>query len=194
MSSATGYDYGSATLPVSPVTMVELEQLKSSLLWSDADAAALARAAEILVPQTEDILDVWYGFIGANPHLVASFAGPDRQPNASYLAAVRGRFARWIEDVCTRSYDEDWLAYQEEIGRRHHPSGKNRTDGVVSPASHIELRHLIALIVPVTITIKDFLAKRGASATDVETMHAAWFKAVTLSVLLWTRPYAPELW
>ncbi|MEG9249744.1 protoglobin domain-containing protein [Arthrobacter sp. Soc17.1.1.1] len=146
------------------------------------------------MPQTEGILDVWYGFVGANPHLVATFAGADGAPDPHYLAAVRQRFGQWIDDVCNRTYDQTWLAYQEEIGRRHHPTGKNTTDGVTSTATYIPLRHLTALIVPITMTIRGFLTNSEASAEEVDAMYHAWFKAVTLSVVLWSRPYNDELW
>lgn len=193
MSTPHGYTYDD-TLPASPVTLAELEELKASVLWSDADTAALRKARGILVPQTEQILDVWYGFVGATPHLVATFAGADGTPDGDYLAKVRQRFGKWIDDVCGRDYDETWLAYQEEIARRHHPSGKNTTDSVRSTSPHVPMRHLIALIVPITVTIRDFLATGGGTDAEVEEMYQAWFKAVTLSALLWSRPYSPDLW
>lgn len=191
---AAGYTYDAPALPASPVSLAELAEIETSLLWTDADRAALRRAAGILVPQTEAILDVWYGFVGANPHLVATFAGKDGTPDGAYLAGVRARFGLWIKDLCTRDYDETWLAYQEEIARRHHPSGKNTADGVESTSAFVPLRHLVALIVPITVTIREFLANGGADAAEVDTMYHAWMKAVTLSVVLWTRHYSPDLW
>ncbi|UUZ58619.1 protoglobin domain-containing protein [Nocardioides sp. B-3] len=189
-----GYTYDDSSPAASPVGAADPADLRASVLWSEADAAALRRASEIPVPQTDQILDVWYGFVGANPHLVASFAGADGQPDGAYLAAVRPRFGRWIADVCTREYDDAWLAYREEVALRHHTAGKNRTDGVESPAGHVPLRHLIALVVPITMTIRDFLASGGAPTEEVDAMYNAWFKAVTLSVALWARPYNPDLW
>lgn len=191
---AAGYTYDDAALPASPVSLTDLAEIETSLLWSDADRAALRRAADILAPQTEAILDVWYGFVGANPHLVATFAGKDGTPDGDYLAGVRSRFGLWIKDLCTRDHDPTWLAYQEEIARRHHPSGKNTADGVESTSAFVPLRHLVALIVPITVTIREFLAKGGADAAEVDTMYHAWMKAVTLSVVLWIRPYSPDLW
>lgn len=193
-TNPVGYRYGETDLAASPVTVADLDALKASVMWSDDDAAALRSAAEVLVPQTEQILDVWYGFVGANAHLVATFAGADGNPDGAYLARVRDRFGRWISDVCTRDYDAAWLAYQEEIARRHHPDGKNLTDGVDSTSPHVPLRHLIALIVPITATIRSFLAANGAAESEVDRMYQAWFKAVTLSVALWARPYSPQLW
>lgn len=192
--SIAGYTYEDPGLPDSPVTASQLADLKTSVLWSEADTAALRKAGEILVPQTEAILDVWYGFVGSNAHLVATFNGADGQPDGDYLARVRGRFGQWIADVCNRDYDERWLAYQEEIAKRHHTSGKNLTDGVNSTSTHVPLSHLIGLIVPITVTIRDFLASGGASEQEVEEMYQAWFKAVTLSVAVWARPYSPDLW
>lgn len=193
-TTIAGYTYGSAALAPSPVGPSELDTLHASVLWTDDDRAALRRAAPVLAPQTDAILDVWYGFVGANPHLVATFAGADGQPDGAYLAAVRERFGRWIADLCERDHDAAWLAYQEEIARRHAPEGKNRTDQVTSPSSHVPLAHLIALIVPITVTIRDFLGADGADDAEVEARYQAWFKAVTLSVALWSRPYSPDLW
>lgn len=194
MSTITGYSYDDSDLASSPVTMDDLANIQQSLLWSDTDRDALRRAGDILVPLTEEILDVWYGFVGGTPHLVAAFAGANGEPDGDYLAAVRARFGRWIADLCQRDHDEQWLAYQEEIALRHHTSGKNRTDQVDSPASHVPLRDLIALIVPITVTVRDFLAAGESDPAKVDAMYNAWFKAVTLSVVLWSRPYSPETW
>jgi len=194
-TNPAGYTYGQAVVAASPVSLQDLDELKKSILFTDDDVAALARAGEILFPQTEAILDVWYGFVGSYPHLIATFAGPDGRPDAQYLAAVRRRFGRWIDDLCNRTYNQEWLDYQEEIGLRHHPVGKNRTDGVESTSAFIPMRHLIAFIVPITLTIREFLADGGkAPSADVDAMYHAWFKAVTLTVALWVRPYNPELW
>lgn len=198
MTTPAGYSYDDPRLAPSPVTLDDLAELHASVLWSDADAAALRRAAEILVPQSDAILDVWYGFVGSNPHLLATFAGADGAPDGDYLAAVRGRFGRWIADLCSREHDATWLAYQEEIARRHHPLGKNLTDGVDSLSGYVPLRHLVALIVPITVTIRGFLeAGIADGVTDdagVDAMYQAWMKAVTLSAALWARPYSPDLW
>jgi Protoglobin len=186
-----GYTYGTSAVPRSPVSPQELELLQATLLLGEDDLAALRRSGEVLAPQVEDILDVWYGFVGANPHLLAAFAGPDGQPDQAYLAAVRRRFGRWILDTARADYDQAWLDYQHEIGLRHHRSGKNRTDGARA-ADHIPLRYVLALLVPITTTLKPFLAKGGAAPAEVDAMHQAWVKAVLLQVILWSHPYVRE--
>src|SRR5690606_16358957 len=108
-----------------------------------------------------------------------------------YLEAVRKRFGQWILDTCAAEYDEAWLAWQDEIGRRHHRSGKNRTDGVEA-APHIPMRHLLALALPSSLTMKPFLATKGHSAAEVDAMHTAWTKAVLLQAILWSRPYVKD--
>jgi hypothetical protein len=131
-----GYTYGTDPVPRSPVSLDELELLQATLLLGNDDLAALRRSGDLLASQVEEILDVWYGFVGANPHLLAAFTGPDGQPDQTYLAAVRRRFGRWILDTARADYDQDWLDYQHEIGLRHHRSAKNRTDGARA-ADHI---------------------------------------------------------
>ena len=186
-----GYTYGTDAVPRSPLSLDELGLLKATLLMGDDDLAALRRSGQVLAGRVEEILDVWYGFVGANPHLLAAFTGPDGQPDQAYLAAVRRRFGRWILDTARAEYDQAWLDYQQEIGLRHHRSGKNRTDGARA-ADHIPLRYVLALLVPITTTLKPFLAEGGAAPDEVQAMHQAWVKAVLLQVILWSQPYVRD--
>jgi hypothetical protein len=187
-----GYRFGDPTLPKSPIAGDEFARLKTSLLFGDDDVAALRKAYDVVKDQVEAILDVWYGFVGSTPHLLAYFSDPKTgQPIGAYLDAVRKRFGQWILDTCRAEYDEAWLAWADEIGRRHHRSGKNRTDGVAA-APHIPMRHLLALVMPISITMKPFLEKKGHTAAEVEAMHTAWTKAVLLQAILWCRPYVKE--
>ena len=163
------------------------------MLFGEDDERHLRAAGEVLRDQVEDVLDVWYGFVASHEHLVHYFAGADGQPDGDYLASVRVRFGQWIRDLCERPWDQDWLDYQDEIARRHTRERKNRTDGADAP-DQIPLRYMVAFIYPITATVRDFLAKGDRPASEVEDMHQAWFKAVTLSVVLWSRPYAGDDW
>lgn len=187
MEPIKGYDYGKAGLTKSPVSLEELNLLKKTLLWTDETEKYLRMAGEVLKDQVNEVLDLWYGYVGSHEHLVYYFT-KNGVPNSDYLSAVRARFGQWIMDLCQRNYDQDWLNYQYEIAMRHHSSRKNKTDGVDSvPIVHF--RYMVAFIYPITVTIKNFLSKKGHSAEEVDKMHDAWFKAVTLSVILWCYPY-----
>lgn len=191
-ASIPGYRLGDAALPKSPLTMADLAALKVSLLFGEEDVAALRKAHGVVKDQVEAILDVWYGFVASTPHLLVYFSDPQTgQPIGAYLDAVRRRFGQWILDTCQANYDEAWLAWQDEIGRRHHRTGKNRTDNAAA-VDHIPMRHVLALAIPISVTMKPFLATKDASPEEVESMHAAWTKAVLLQAILWCRPYAKE--
>lgn len=185
-----GYTYADPHLAPSPVTPSDLNLLQQTLLWTDADDQALHQAGEVLRPQTDAVLDLWYGYVGSHAHLLHYFSH-NGAPDAHYLAAVRERFGQWILDLCQKPKDQDWLNYQEEIALRHHAAKKNRTDGV-DAAPIIHLRYLVAFIFPITATIKDFLAHKGHTPAEVDAMYQAWFKAVVLSATLWCRPYVKE--
>ena len=187
-----GYAYGMPHLDDFPLSDEEFEQLKKTVLLSEEDFRYLRQAGEVLRDQIDDVLDLWYSWVGSNPHLVYYFGDKKTgQPIPEYLEAVRRRFGQWIRDLCERAYDREWLRYQLEIGLRHHRAKKNRTDGVNS-VDHIPMRYMVAFIVPITLTIRPFLEKKGHPKEVVEKMHQAWFKAVTLSVALWCYPYARE--
>lgn len=183
-----GYAFGNTAK--SPVSLKDLELLKKTVLFTEEDEKYLNLAGEVLKDQVEDVLDLWYGFVGANEHLLYYFTS-DGKPNGDYLEAVRKRFGQWILDLCDRPYDQSWLDYQHEVALRHHSTKKNKTDGVTS-VPIIHYRYLTAFIYPITATIKGFLAKKGHDAETVEKMHDAWFKAIVLTVVLWTQPYIRE--
>jgi len=190
--SIPGYRLGDPTLPKSPLTATDLATLKASLLMGEEDIAALRKAHDVVKDQVEAILDVWYGFVGSSPHLLVYFSDAKTgQPIGGYLEAVRKRFGQWVLDTCRADYDAAWLAWADEIGRRHHRSGKNTTDKV-SAAPHIPMRYLLALVMPISLTMKPFLANKGHAPAEVEAMHAAWTKAVLLQAILWCRPYVRD--
>ncbi|WP_371419113.1 protoglobin domain-containing protein [Pseudarthrobacter sp. NamE5] len=159
------------------------------MLWSDKDHALLKRAGEVLVPRADRVLDVWYGVVGSLDHLLVSFSDRQGTPNADYLADVRQRFALWIADLCTREYDQEWLDCQNEIALRHTAAKKNETDGVDS-TTEIHLRYIVAFIVPLTITIRPFLAGEINDQDELDAVYHAWLKAVTLTATLWAQRYS----
>lgn len=191
MNHIAGYTYGTEAVSPSPVTLEEFEHLKATVLFTEEDAHYLRMAGEVLADQIDDILDLWYGFVGSHPHLLYYFTDGSGNPLPDYLDAVRRRFGQWILDLCQRPYDQAWLGYQHEIALRHHRTAKNTTDGVNS-VPIIHFRYMVAFIYPITATIRQFLESKGHSADEVEKMHQAWFKAVVLSVVLWCRPYVKE--
>ena len=187
-----GYTYGTGAVSRSPVTLDDFDMMRKSVLFGEDDVKYLRLSHDVLKDQVEAILDVWYGFVGSTPHLLASFTGKnDGKPLGDYLGAVRKRFGQWILDTARAEYDQKWLDYQHEIGLRHHRAKKNSTDGAASTGI-VPFRDLFLLVFPVTFTLKPFLAKKGQPAEDVEKMYAAWVKSCLLQVTLWSRPYVKD--
>jgi len=189
--SIAGYTYGEKEVPVSPISMKELELLKQTVTLTEEDVSYLQRAGDVLENQTEEIINVWRGVIGSNPHLVYYFTDKNGKPDENYKARAKERFKQWIIDVCRKPYDQDWLNYQHEIGLRHTHVKKNVTDES-SAAPHIPLRYVIAFTAVINSTIKPFLAGNNNDQEEIEKMYQAWCKAVILHVTLWSRAYVPE--
>jgi hypothetical protein len=191
-ASIPGYTYGQKSLAKAPYSLQELDALKKTLLFTDEDARYLRMSKTILADQTDAVLDVWYGFVASTPELVVFFKNNKTgAPDDAYLNAVRKRFGQWIVDTADANYDQAWLDYQYEIGLRHTAPKKNQTDKVDSVPS-VNFRYLSALVIPVTTTLKPFLSNKGASAADVEKMHAAWVKSVLMQTILWSYPYVRD--
>lgn len=185
-----GYRFGDPSLPRAPYTEADLVMLKQVLLFSDEDIAALRRAGEILAPHVEELLDIWYSFVGSLDFLLRYFATAEG-PNQEYLARVRKRFGQWVLDTCRAEFDQRWLDYAYEIGRRHFDK-KNQTDHVEGAPPFVHYRYMIALVYPIYATVRPFLERGERDTAMVERMHQAWLKAVLLQAILWTYPYVKE--
>ncbi len=190
----SGYNYGRAGAARSPLSLEDLRQLEQTVGWNDEDAKTLQRHAGIFSHDAEKMVDAWRAVIGSQHHLVKLFFGPDGNRDEAYAAKIKKRFVQWVKDVAVRPHDQAWLDYQEEIGLRHTPEKKNRTDGAQTPPL-VPLRYLLGFITVVTVTTRKFFIERGLTGEELRRVEDAWARAVQLHVVLWSRPYAKEgLW
>ncbi|GCE45983.1 protoglobin [Thermosporothrix hazakensis] len=191
-SQIPGYTYGTGTVLRSPVSLQDFQEMKAAAMFTDEDIRYLKMSYDVLSDQVEAILDVWYNFFAAQPQLRHAFDQKGTgKPEPKYLAAVRKRFGRWILDTARAEYDQEWLDYQYEIGRRHCKEAKNETDHV-DAVEYVSFRYLIPTVYPIVSTLKPFLARKGHSPADVEKMYEAWMKSVLLQVALWSYPYVKD--
>ena len=186
--SIHGYDYDTAAVGKSPVSLKELRELEETVTLTAEDQRYLELAGRVFEGQEEALVAVWRAVIASQPHLAKWFLGPDGQPDEVYKAAVKKRFVQWVLDTCRRPRDQAWLDYQEEIALRHTPAKKNLTDGAQT-APIVPLRYLIAFAAVITTTVRPFLCKQSHGVEEVGRMEQAWNKAVMLQIALWSRPY-----
>ncbi len=186
-----GYALGDESIPEAPIDEEAFDRLKQSVMFTEEDEEYLRMAGDVLEDQTDEILDLWYGFVGDHDFLLYYFTDGEGNPDEEYLDRVRARFEQWVLDTCDTPYDDEWLAYQFEIGRRHHRSKKNEADDA-DAVPHIHLRYVVGFIYPITATIREFLENGDHTDEDVQKMYHAWFKSVVLQVALWSYPYVDE--
>jgi hypothetical protein len=185
-----GYDFGSLASAQSPISLEDLAHLEQTLGWTIEDEQRLRRHSELFRSQAQRMVDTWRAVIAAQPHLSRWFAGPDGKPDDAYKAAVKRRFVQWVVDVATRPHDQTWLNYQEEIGLRHTPDKKNKTDSSHAPPV-VPLRYLLAFV-PVVTNVQQFFNPAIADPEERAALEQAWTKAVHLHVTLWSRPYTRD--
>jgi hypothetical protein len=192
-SEIAGYDFGAPHSARSSVSAEELLQLEQTLGWTTNDAQLLRKHALLFEARAEKMVDSWRAIIGAQPHLAKWFFGPNGKPDDEYKAAVKKRFVQWVVDVANQPHDREWLDYQEEIGLRHTPEKKNKTDGRQTPPL-VPLRYLLAFV-PVVTRVRQFFETAIVDSAELDAVERAWTKAVHLHVTLWTRPYSRDgLW
>ena len=188
-----GYGFGSADCPRSPLSMEDLSHIEQTLGWTAIDERLLLKHADLFRQQAEGMVASWRTVIGAQPHLSRWFASPDGKPDDEYKARVKRRFVQWVIDVATRPHDQTWLDYQEEIGLRHTPEKKNKTDGRNTPAARSAT--LSACLCPYCHRREEVLGSAIIDPEELAAVEKAWVKAVHLHVTLWSRPYTrDELW
>jgi hypothetical protein len=185
-----GYSYGHSDVVPSHFSLQELDGLKISAGFTEEDHRYLRLAGEVLADQTKQVVEHWRSEIIASiPNLARHSRASDGSPIPSYLANSNRRFEQWILDTCLRTYDQDWINYQQEIARRHTAAKKNVVDGVQS-TPYVPLRDVMVFVPVMNATIKPYLAAKGHSAEVVDKMHQAWCKSIQLQLALWIGPYA----
>jgi hypothetical protein len=193
----SGYTYASPEIPKSSISMQELEELKATAGFTDEDQRYLKLAGDVLADQTKQIVDHWRaGIIVSIPHLAKHSRSLEGEPIPEYLAKSNLRFQQWILDTCFRTYDQDWLNYQQEIAARHTSVRKNQVDGA-SSTPFVPLRHILTFVPVMNETIKPYLAAGGHSHEVIDKMHLAWCKSIQIQLALWSRFYAdvtPQEW
>src|SRR6201999_2883482 len=152
-----GYTYGTNEAAHSPVTLEDLAHLKATVGLTSDDEQPLRDAAKILAGQADDMVTAWGATLAQQPGMAGYAGHPDGTRNPEYGAASKPRFDRWIIDACTRPLDQDWLNYQHEIGLRHTPAKKTRTDHADS-VDHVPMRYLLGFTAVVITTARDYLA------------------------------------
>lgn len=187
--SVHGYTYGAPEVATSPITLQQLEDLKTSVGMTREDERLLQLAGEVLADQTGEVVEQWRGRIIAGiPNLARHSRTPEGNAIPEYSAQSNLRFRQWILDTCLRPYDQDWINYQEEIALRHTSLKKNRVDGVRS-TPHVPLRDIIAFIALMNETIKPYLAAKGHTTEEVEKMHRAWCRSLQVQAAIWAHAY-----
>lgn len=187
--SLPGYTYGQSTVMRSSVSPAELMTLKESAQFTEADVQYLRLAGDVLQDQTTEIVAKWRTEIIASiPNLARHSRDPQGNPLPEYLSASNLRFEQWILDTCRRSYDQEWIDYQQEIARRHTSVGKNKIDHVQS-TDHVPLSDIIAFVAVMNRTLRPFLEARGHPPELVDAMHAAWQKSLQIQISLWVKVY-----
>jgi hypothetical protein len=197
-SEIPGYTYETSKVAQSPISLAQLEQLKQNVGFTKEDEHYLKMAGEVLRDQTKALVDTWRGVIAKTPHLAKHSRDLEGRPISRYSEGSGLRFQQWILDTCFRTYDQDWLNYQQEIALRHTSIKKNVTDDVMS-TPFIPFRDIVTFTAVMNETIKPFLASKGHSHEEVEKMHSAWCKSLQLQIALWAQPYsstalAPDEW
>ncbi len=112
-----GYTYGTPALPRAAIRLGALEPVQSTMLFTDEDAHWLRVSRQVLAPHIEELLDVWYVFVGSHPHLLHYFARIwEGEPDESYLGAVRKRLGPWVLDTAAADYTRPGLTTRSKSG------------------------------------------------------------------------------
>lgn len=180
------YSYGAQHLARSPVSLHELEDLKRAVGFGPQSEHDLHELWGLLADRTDQLVAAWIDRI--LPFVLPTFTGPDGVADQRYLRAVLSRFIKWIEDTCTRRYDQAWLDYQHEIALRHHRAKKNQTDTVES-AAIVPFRYLPITTFVLIDTLVPFLTQAGVDRVVAERLADAWTRSLTIQLALWSQPY-----
>lgn len=178
----------SSLIPAPQSTSVDAQvliKIKRMMLFTHEDEQYLTMAGTILAPHAEEILNRWYEGIVSNNYLAHYFTSSGA-PDLDYLNNLRPHFKAWIMTLCNRQDSHRWWEFEERIARQLQLRNVPLDD--LHPLSPVYLRYMTTFVFPVSEAGRFFINSAGYNEAEVAAMHQAWFKAVSLSALLWIYP------
>ncbi|HVI48885.1 MAG TPA: protoglobin domain-containing protein [Chitinophaga sp.] len=173
----------------SSVDAQTLVKLKRMMLFTQEDEQMLTLAGELLAPHAEAILNRWYEGIAAN-HYLANYFTSSGSPDLDYIQSLRPHFREWITRLCERPESGRWWEFEQKIISQLQAKNQPLNDLPAFPAAY--LRYIFTFIYPISEIGREYLINTGHKPEDVSKMHQAWYKAVSLSVLLWIYPSSQQ--
>ena len=101
----------------SNVTLEDVALLKKTIFFSKDDEANLKLAGEVLKDQIEDVLDVWYGYVGSNEHLLYYFNSP------RYICDIFGKFTIYSWHIHLSAASVELANFGVELAKYRHIAG-----------------------------------------------------------------------
>jgi signal transduction histidine kinase len=89
-------------------------EMQAYLGWTDADAAQIRHIAGLLEPAFGEIVDDFYAEISRHPDAQKVLTGGDVQ-----VQRLKKTLLRWIGDLFSGNYDEDYVQRRWRVGLRH---------------------------------------------------------------------------
>lgn len=150
------------------------EELLETVLLSEEDSQYLRLSKEMVDPQVDAILDVWCAFIASRPQLWDALPRTSAgELDVTRLDAARHETTEWLRRTSSG---------QPPGGAEPHQLSLTRE--LFDPSQ------LVALIYPLSFTLRPFLENGHHEPGEVEAMHRAWLKCLILQVALWIRERA----
>jgi Protoglobin. len=187
-----GYIYGKPEVPKAPLTKKDFELLLDSVLWTKEDEENRELLGEIIKENMKEILDKIVSYFGSKEYLIYYFK--DRQAQTTiteYVNNTVDRLAQWLLDICYKPLDENFINYNYLIGIRHTYEGKGKADNV-STVEHIPARYMVTCLFPITVVLKDFIARKVEDPVLTDRLYNTWFKLQVITTALFLIPYTKE--
>ena len=191
-SGIHGYTYGSPELERSPVSAEDLDLLEQTVLFGEEDARHLRRRARSCATRwrtcstsgTASSLRTRTSST-TSPAPTASRTAITSPASAGALASGSATCAS-VPGIRIGSTTSTRSRAVTPARRRTGPTAPSRRPDPAAVHGRLHLSdHGHGARLP---------GQGGRPTAEVDAMHQAWFKAVTLSVALWSQPYADADW
>ena len=89
-------------------------ELQGYLEWSADDALRVQAVASVLAPSLPSLIDDFYAEIERHSATRKVITGGEQQ-----IARLKQSLIRWLEELLSGPYDQDYVVRRWRVGRRH---------------------------------------------------------------------------
>ena len=160
-----------------------LASAKAFLGYTDEDGALIRATGDVVLAQSDAIVEAFYDYLLSHRETAVHFARPDGQTDREAVARRHAPLKEWLLLAVEAPLDDQLSGYLAEVGRAHTGRGSGAS-------GRVNARYLVWSMTFLQLEVARVLADAIPDSATLLAANAAWTKLLMVHLDLFLAVYA----